>query len=89
MKKVLAGLAGALMLGALTTTAASAAPALCTEIGCAGVAADGYIIVLDGDPANPDPIDGFIGVTDGGGIDCDGEGGPYTTGTPQDAGCNP
>lgn len=89
MKKVLATLAGTLLLGALTTTAASAAPAYCNEAGCAGVAADGYVVVLDGDPGNPDPIDGFIGVTDGGGVDCDSEGGPYTAGTPTDAGCNP
>ena len=88
MKK-LALLVGTLALGLGGMSAANADPLLCTDAGCAGVAADGWILVLDGAVGNPDPADGFVGITDGGAIDCDNEGGPYTAGTPLDAGCNP
>jgi hypothetical protein len=37
---------------------------VCTAAGCTSVNEGGYVVVLDGDAANPDPGDGFISVSD-------------------------
>lgn len=77
MKKLaLLAVAAVAALGGIGS--ASADPILCLDIGCAGVGADGYIIVLDGAAGNPDPIDGYIGIGDGWSFACDDEDGPYT-----------
>ena len=62
-------------------------PLVTTDAGWAGVASDGYLIVLDGNAGNPDPVDGYVGITDGGAFECSDTGGPYSGGTT--AGCNP
>ncbi len=66
---------------------AHAAP-VCVPGGCLGVNDAGYVVVGDGDASNPDPADGYAGITGGGSFDCGDEGGPYS-GTPVTPGCNP
>jgi hypothetical protein len=42
----------------------ASAETVCTALGCTSVNEGGYVAVVDGDAANPDPGDGFVSVTD-------------------------
>jgi hypothetical protein len=46
----------------------------CTPAGCVTAGEGGYVAVLDGDAANPDPADGFISVSEGGQVCADDNG---------------
>jgi hypothetical protein len=67
----------ALLIAALAVvlplSSAMAAPT-CTPAGCVTVNEGGYVLVLDGDAANPDPGDGFISVSSGGRVCSDDNG---------------
>lgn len=57
---------------------------VCTDLACHAVAADGYLVVLDGAAGNPDPADGYV-VVEGDGTACAAfAGGPYSDTTPND-----
>lgn len=77
MKKLLSVTVGVLALGAVSMSAAGANSALNTPIGNLGVNQDGYIVVADGNSGNPDPLDGYIGISDDPGCVGAFDGGPY------------
>jgi hypothetical protein len=89
MRKLTLAAAGLLLALGFTTsmTGAHADPLKCTDQFCIGVRDAGYVVVYDGKESNPDPLDGYIGVKDDGSLDCDGAGGPYTTGEPGGPSC--
>jgi hypothetical protein len=60
MKKLLVGVVAA---AAMAFTASAGADTVCTAVGCASVNEGGYVLVADGDAANPDPADGFVSVS--------------------------
>ena len=78
MKKRLAVLAlGIFALGAGVAHADQVA----TPIGTAYVNEGGYAVFADGDAGNPDPVDGYASVSDGGTICADDNGGWGSPGT--------
>lgn len=92
MKKLALLFAGAMIVG--TAGAAVAASDLNTPAGNAAVGSNGYIVMLDGNSANPDPLDGYVGVDDEGGLQCGAQGGPFNDDGSNNAlhvdnGCNP
>lgn len=74
MKKLITLLlAGGLSVAGFALNSASA-DQVCTAAGCATANEGGYVVVLDGDAANPDPADGFISVSNGGQVCADDNG---------------
>ena len=78
----------------LPLAGATAEPVCDVPIGCVTVNEGGYVLVLDGDAANPDPADGFISVSDDGQI-CSDDNGTADDGNPANGAestspmCNP
>lgn len=71
MKKLVLGVVAAAVMG--FAGSASAAP-VCAPLACVTANEGGYVAVVDGDAGNPDPIDGFASVSEGGQVCADDNG---------------
>ncbi len=76
MKKLLTLAVGVFALSSMAGVA-SANSTLNTPAGNISVAQDGYILMLDGNSGNPDPLDGYVGISDDPACVGAFDGGPY------------
>lgn len=67
---------------AVLSAGISSADTVCTDLGCATANEGGYLVVADGNAANPDPADGFISVS-ADGVVCADDNGTADDGDPE------